>query len=232
MKLGIVIATYQRTDGLTPQLLKRAIESVKSQTYQDYTLIIVGDNYEDNIEFGSICHSSGLGDSLVFKNLPYAKERKKYPLGSKELWCSGGVNAYNNGISIGLELGLEYICHLDHDDYWHPQHLELINHTIETTDNPAFVYTCGTYYSSYLPNVPLNNQIIETPPVPCKTIHSSVCINHSQIPLLYRDVYAEEGICEPADADMWSRISNYIKKNNLKSYLITSLTCIHPTEQN
>ena len=36
MKLGIVIATYQRLDGSTPVLLKRAIDSVKKQTHQDF----------------------------------------------------------------------------------------------------------------------------------------------------------------------------------------------------
>jgi glycosyltransferase involved in cell wall biosynthesis len=143
MTIGIVIATYKRLDGATPSLLKRAIESVNQQTHQDYTLIIIGDNYEDDIEFESICHSNDLGDKLIFKNLSHAKEREKYPIGSNELWCSGGVNAYNEGISIALGLGLEYICHLDHDDYWHPQHLEVINHTIEITGRPAFIYKIG-----------------------------------------------------------------------------------------
>jgi glycosyltransferase involved in cell wall biosynthesis len=231
MKLGVVINTYQKSDNLTPPLLTRAINSVKEQTHQDYTLIIIGDKYEDNDEFESICYSSDLGDKLIFKNLPYAKEREKYPLGSDELWCSGGVNARNVGINIGLELGLGYICHLDHDDYWHPQHLEIINHAIKTIKDVGLVYTCGTYFGSYLPNVPLDNQIIETYPTPCNVIHSSVCINHSQIPLLYRDVYEEEGRCECGDIDMWLRISDYIEKNNLKSYLIKSLTCFHPTER-
>ena len=48
MKLGIIIPTYQKLNGSTPTLLKRAVESVKNQTYQDYTLIIIGDKYEDN----------------------------------------------------------------------------------------------------------------------------------------------------------------------------------------
>ena len=35
MKLGILIATYQKSDGSTPFLLKRAIESIKNQSHQD-----------------------------------------------------------------------------------------------------------------------------------------------------------------------------------------------------
>ena len=70
MKLGIVIATYQRFDGSTPALLKRAIESVKNQTHQDYTLIVIGDKYEDNNEFENICKDADLKDKIVYENLP------------------------------------------------------------------------------------------------------------------------------------------------------------------
>jgi acetyltransferase-like isoleucine patch superfamily enzyme len=230
MKIGIVISTYQKLDGSSPFLLKRAMESVKNQTYQDYILIVIGDKYEDDNEFKNLCKNINLGDKIVFKNLPYAKEREKYHMGSKELWSAGGVNAYNYGINLGLELGLEYICHLDHDDYWHPQHLELINHTIEVTQDASIINTCSTYFNSYLPQVEFTNEILPSEIKPGGLIHSSVCINHKDIPLKYRDVFEETGKEYAADADMWLRIGEYVKQNNLKTYYITSLTCFHPTE--
>jgi glycosyltransferase involved in cell wall biosynthesis len=230
MKLGIVINTYQKLDGSTPSLLARAIDSVKEQTHQDYTLIIIGDKYEDNDEFESICYNSNLGDKLIFKNLPYAKEREKYPIGSNELWCSGGITARNTGIDISLQLGLEYICHLDHDDYWHPNHLSHIANVINQDTNTAFVYTCSTYINRYIPAVPLDSTIIPMLPVPCNLVHSSVCINHAMIPLQYRDVYAQEGRIYPSDADLWARIALYINEHRLSSYLIKEITCYHPTE--
>jgi glycosyltransferase involved in cell wall biosynthesis len=230
MKLGIVIATYQKPDGSTPSLLKRAIENIKKQTYQDYLLIIIGDKYENNDEFEVICNDKELEEKIIYKNLPIAKEREKYPAGSRELWSAGGVNALNYGIDLGLKHGLTYICHLDHDDYWHPQHLEFINHVITLQPNSSFVYTCGTYFDHYLPQYPLSNEIISSSPIPGKIIHSSVCINHKLIPLRYRDVFEETGILEPSDADLWLRSNQYIKENNLESYLITSLTCFHPQE--
>jgi virginiamycin A acetyltransferase len=230
MKLGILITTYQKLDSSTPEILKRAIDSIKNQTYQDYTLIIIGDKYEDNNEFETICSNAGLGDKLIFKNLPYAKEREKYPLGSKELWSSGGVNARNYGVDLGLELGLEYICHLDHDDYYHPQHLEIINYAIEATQDASVIHTCSTYFNSYLPAVELTDEIQLTEIKPGGLIHSSACINHKLIPLKYRDMFEETGKEHAADADMWTRIGEYTKQNNLKTYRITSLTCFHPTE--
>jgi acetyltransferase-like isoleucine patch superfamily enzyme len=230
MKLGILITTYQKANGSTPELLARAINSIKNQTYQDYTLIIIGDKYEDNNEFESICNDPDLKDKIVYKNIPYAKEREKYPLGSKELWSSGGVNARNYGVNLSLKLDLEYICHLDHDDYWHPQHLEIINHTIETTQNASVIHTCSTYFNSYLPLIELTNEIHPTEIKPGGLIHSAACINHKLIPLYYRDVFEETGKECAADADMWIRVGEYVKQNNLKTYIISSLTCFHPTE--
>lgn len=230
MKLGIIIATYQKLDGTTPQLLRRAIDSVKNQTHEDYQLIVIGDKYEDNTEFEAICNDAKLGDRITYVNLPQAVEREKYAMGTKELWSAGGVTAYNHGIDLGLELGLSYICHLDHDDYWHPQHLEIINYAIEQTGDASFINTCSTYFNTYLPSVNLTNQIQPSQIKPGNFIHSSVCINHKDIPLKYRDVYAETGKEFAADADMWTRLAEYVKQESLKTYQITSLTCFHPTE--
>ena len=36
--IGIVISTYQRPDGKTPDLLKRTLNSVLNQTYNNFSL--------------------------------------------------------------------------------------------------------------------------------------------------------------------------------------------------
>jgi len=231
MNIGIVIPTYRRLDGTTFELLSRALESVKSQTHTDYKVFLIGDDYDDNDEFIKISNSIIDNNKIYYENLPVALERSKYKMGGRELWCSGGVNATNHGIRIAKSMGFDYICHLDHDDYWHPHHLEIINRVIENSSNLAFVYTCGVYKSSYLPRVELNNDVITSLPKVCHVLHSSVCINHSLIPFEYRDVYSEEGRVTEADGDMWSRIYKYVTDNNLNSYLIRSLTCYHPNEK-
>jgi len=228
--IGISIPTYQRKDGTTPFFLSRSLESIKNQTYQDYKIFLIGDNYEDKEEFIKLATSIIPSTKIYFENLPIAIERSKYPTSSKQLWCSGGVNARNYIIDLALLNGVDYVCPLDHDDYWHPQHLEFINHVITLKPNSSFIYTCGTYFNHHLPQYPLSNEIISSPPIPGKVIHSSVCINHKLIPLRYRDVFEETGILEPSDADLWLRSNQYIKENNLESYLITSLTCFHPQE--
>ena len=152
-------------------------------------------------------------------------------MGSKELWSAGGVNARNYGVDLGLELGLNYICHLDHDDYWHPQHLEIINYTIEETGNASFINTCSTYFGRYLPTVKLTNEIQPSEVKPGNLVHSSVCINYKDIPLKYKDVYEETGKECAADANLWERIAEFVKENSLNTYQITTITCYHPTEQ-
>jgi glycosyltransferase involved in cell wall biosynthesis len=230
MKIGIIIATYRRLDGKSFEYLSRALESVKQQTYEDYKVYVIGDNYDNDEEFVYLCKSIIPEDKMYYKNNPVAPERSRYSLGSHELWCSGGVNARNYGIKIALEDGIDYICPLDHDDYWANNHLQLINTAI-TLKSADFIHTCSTYGNSILPNCPINSSIIERLPSPEGLIHSSVCINYKTIPLRYRDVYLETLHAVPADLDLWIRMANYIISNKLKSYLISELTCYHPTER-
>ena len=230
MTIGISIPTYQRKDGTTPYLLSRTLESIKTQSHQDYKVFLIGDNYENKEEFIQLATSIIPSSKIYFENLPIAFERTKYPISSKQLWCCGGVNARNYAINLALSEGINYVCPLDHDDYWHPQHLEIVNHVIKLKPNSSFIYTCGTYFNHYLPEFDLTNEIIPSLPIPGKVVHSSTCINHKLIPLQYRDVFEEIKKLEPSDADLWLRLSQYIKENNLESYLITSLTCFHPQE--
>ena len=151
----------------------------------------------------------------------------------KQLSCSGGVNAYNRAIDVALLQGYDYLCHLDHDDYWAPDHLEAINWAIETMGHPAIVNTCAKFandiwpdgMTKILPDIPLTGLIYPGEPQPCNVVHSSVCINHRQIPLKYRDVYAETGEVLEGDIDMWLRVSRHLKENNLKSFVIAVKTC-------
>ena len=230
MKFAITIPTYKRLDGTTPQYLTRALNSIINQSYQDYKVFLIGDAYDDNDEFIQLATSMIPNDKLYYENLPVAIERNKYNISSRELWCSGGVNCRNHAIDLVLQDNLEYVCPLDHDDYWHPTHLEQIMRVIQFDPDTSFVYTCSTYFDTHLPTVELSNNITHSIPQPGGVIHSSTCINYKKIPLMYRDVFAETGIIEPSDADLWRRLGSYIIQHNLSSYLVSSLTCFHPKE--
>ena len=231
MKLGIVIATYQRADGTTPAYLNRALKSITEQIHQDYKVFLIGDKYEDNDEFISIAKSIIPADKLYYENLPVAIERDRYPNGGIELWRCGGANAYNHGITKCFNDGINYICTLDHDDYWSNEHLSSINEVIEQTNSEAAViYTCGTYFQNHLPFVQLNNQVIYDIPKPGRALHSTLCIDHSKIYLKYRDTAHEINRPDAGDADLLQRLGEEVEHRNFKSYLVQRLTCFHPKE--
>jgi glycosyltransferase involved in cell wall biosynthesis len=231
MKIGIVIPTYQKIDGTTPSLLTRALKSIKNQTHTDYKVFLIGDKYENDNEFVELATSIIDADKIYYENLLTAVEREKYSIGSHQLWCAGGVNATNWGIEKSISEDITYICHLDHDDYWEPTHLEVINKVLEERDT-AFVYTCSTYMNNgILPRVVVDGSISISLPHPTNLIHSSMCMDFNKIPIRYRDNFLETGNPYPADADMWIRVHEYISNKNLNSFLIHCLTCNHLTER-
>lgn len=233
MTIGITIHTYQRADGQTPSLLRRTIQSIINQSYQKYKIFIVGDKYEDNQEFESIIKSFvEIADKVVFENLSFAHERDKYlGINNTALWNCGGANALNHANNLAKAHGITKVCHIDHDDFWLPNHLELIARTIAEKNNPSFIYTLSRYLNNpVFPQMEVDGQAVEHYPSYCSLIHSSVYMDLEQIHLPYRDLWAEEGRYFPSDGDMWERIKSKCVSENLKSYVIREVTCIHEQE--
>lgn len=231
MKLGIVISTYMRENESTPDLLKRALNSVFNQTYKNFKIYLIGDRYEDNEEINNIVSKYDT-NKLFFENLPIAKERDDYKQNKRALWSYGGVNAINYGLLKSINEGFEYICHLDHDDWWLPDHLQEIKNCIIKTE-ASWVCTKSTHMSenNFLPKINTQEIYCEFLPKSSSLIHSSVCMNFKRIPLFYRDLYKlTNKVGLPADADLWERTKDYIEENKLKSYFINKLTCRHDEE--
>lgn len=229
MKLSILIPTYMRKDGSTPKYLTRSLDSVFNQTHQDFKIYLIGDKYENEEEVKNIL-SKYDSEKIFFKNLDVAKERDSYT-NKWAIWSYGGVNALNVGIDISLSEGNNYICHLDHDDYWENNHLELINKCIEET-NSDWICTKSNYVNNrILPLVNGTGLYINYMPKSQSLIHSSVCMNFKTLPFKYRDLFAENGVVGlPADAELWNRCAKHILSHNLKSTLINSVTCNHIEE--
>jgi glycosyltransferase involved in cell wall biosynthesis len=226
MKIGIVIATYFRPDGRSREYLIRALGSVTTQRHHDYQVYVIGDDYSNLAEFSEI--SKAFSDAK-FINLPISIERGKYPFGDYRLFCAGGRTPSILGVQQALNDGLEYVCHLDHDDWWEPNHLEVINRVIEEK-KPMFVCTLSTYYGTHLPNLPITNEVHEFYPVPEGIIGSSTCIKYSDTKLRVRDCFEEEGKAYPGDADLWRRLTEEMKAMNRKGYIATTVTCHHDEE--
>ncbi|OQX54719.1 MAG: hypothetical protein B5M53_05570 [Candidatus Cloacimonas sp. 4484_209] len=96
--VSVIIPTYNRA-----HLIRRAIQSVLNQTYQDFEIIIVDDGSTDDTE--EVVKS--------FKN-----ERIRYIRQEKN---EGAAAARNTGIKMAKG---EYIAFQDSDDEWLPEKLE------------------------------------------------------------------------------------------------------------
>jgi glycosyltransferase involved in cell wall biosynthesis len=223
MKIGIVIPTYWRKDGSSFEILNKALSSIANQTYANYKVFLIGDNYEKDEELRRVSRIIS-PSKIVVLNLPNAIEREKYS--GHRLWCTGGINASNIGIDLCIKERIYHICRLDHDDWWEKNHLEEIvkefrssNHTVVATRS---LHINGQVFprSMTSPFYPTCNDIV----------HSSVCINFKNVNLRYRNVYEETGNDFPADCDLWTRLTDYMKKNNLSGSLINKITCSHLVE--
>ena len=231
---GIVISTYQRSDGKTPFYLKRTLDSVFKQTYTDFIVYIIGDRYENDKELQEIV-SKYPKTYINYENRSEAPERDKYQGNNEALWCSGGTSAINYGIEKAMFDGIRYVCLLDHDDYWLPNHLEILSKTIKETDAEWLCTKTsvdGTVHGKYmfLPKKETKETVMEFLPLRYGIIKSSVCFDIRTIPFRMRDVFAETGKTCPSDADLWERTSQFIKYHGLSSYYINELTCVHDSE--
>jgi glycosyltransferase involved in cell wall biosynthesis len=114
MQFSIIIPLYNKQN-----FVKRAVESVIIQNYKNFELIIVNDGSKD--------------DSL--KVVEKIKDDRIII-----------VSQSNKGVSSARNLGIdlaknEWICFLDADDFWLPNHLETIGYLINK-------YPDGKIYST------------------------------------------------------------------------------------
>lgn len=227
MKLAVIIATYRRPDGSTPFYLNRALESINKQTHRDYKVYVVGDDYTDRKELESVVSKY---PQVVVHNLDHSPERSRYGMGNMKLWCAGGVTACNTGISMALSEGYEYICHQGHDDWWEPNHLELINKIIEEK-SPLFCCTLSTYFGTHImPGFPVTNEILPYLPIDGGMIAASACVKYSDTKIRVMDRLHEEGIMSPSDAYLWEQLRKEMQATNKEGFVYTTITCHHDEE--
>lgn len=225
--LGVVIATYERPDGKTPEYLDRTLTLIDYQTFRDYQVFVVGDAWKDEAKLKNIVEKH---PQTVWHNLAVSPERERYGYNNMQIWCAGGVTAANKGIDMALEKGISYICHQAHDDLWEPNHLALINEIIKAK-HPLFCCTLSTYFrNKILPDMPVSNRILPIYPIDGGMIASSTCINYAETKLRVIDRLHEQGIMSPCDAYLWECLRNELKAKNQTGWVGTTVTCHHDEE--
>ena len=121
---SVVIPTYNRAD-----ILPRSIDSVLSQTYKDYELIIVDNGSTDNTQ-------EWLSDNYQDDRIIY-----HYQEGS-----GSPASPRNTGISLSKG---QWICLLDSDDRWDKNKLQCVFDTIQTNENADVIcHNENIYYEA------------------------------------------------------------------------------------
>lgn len=118
--VSIIIPTYNRAT-----LIKRAINSVLAQTFQDFEIIVVDDASQDNTE--------SVITSLTDNRIKYTKHQINL----------NGSAARNTGIKSAIG---KYIALLDSDDEWLPNHLAT---KVSYLQNNNCQGIFGSYYIYY-----------------------------------------------------------------------------------
>jgi len=122
--VSIVTSTYNRAD-----IVRRAIESVRAQTFRDWEHLIVGDCTPDHTE--AVVQSFG-DPRLRFYNLPEKSPPRSH-----------GAIAKNHAI-LNMARG-RYIAYLDDDDQYRPRFLDVMLGYLQAHPETVFAY-CRTMY--------------------------------------------------------------------------------------
>ena len=131
--ITIVVPVYK-----VEKYLKRCVDSLLNQTYQDFEILLVDDGSPDNC--GEMCDEYVRKDSRIF--VIHQK--------------NGGLSAARNtGLDWFYEQGRsDYITFVDSDDWLHPQYLSILMNGIMENNVKISVcdfkrVTAETYYESY-----------------------------------------------------------------------------------
>ena len=230
MTFAIVMATFRRPNGKSPEYLERSIQSVINQIYTDWCLIIVGDKYEPEAELLQIIDKYRQ-DTTKIVYLRNVRSERDYVTHKPTLWNVGGANAMNVGLDYIRKSGYTYYAHLDDDDYWSQDHLSTLAEMYQKYPRCIFVNTQSKNMGGLLPNkrvgVYENNLI----PQGCTMNHSSFSFRVDVIPFSYKSSQKGELVKEASDANMLNNIRQFLVKHKQYTCVyVPKLTCFHPEE--
>jgi glycosyltransferase involved in cell wall biosynthesis len=180
LKFSIIIPTYNRATHI-----KYAIESVIAQTYEEWELIIIDDGSTDDT--CKICTS--INDHRIKYIYQNNSERSA---------------ARNKGIDIAKG---EWICFLDSDDYFLPNHLEQLMNTINRENLKNIMLASGLYTEkngNRTKKELLNFEVHPVREISEKfLIPTQVCVSRE---ILINNRF-DENFCLWEDTHLWMRIA-------------------------
>jgi hypothetical protein len=112
-----LVSVVMRTYDNYRMLEKRSIPSLLAQTYQNFEVIVIGDNAPP--EAAAVVRGIG-DDRITYHNL---NRRGPYPTDPRALWFVAGIPPYNEALRRARG---RWIAPLDDDDEFRPHHIEAL----------------------------------------------------------------------------------------------------------
>lgn len=195
LSFSIIIPTYNRA-----HILPRTIASVLTQTYTNWECIIVDDGSTDN--------TKELIASYTDPRITYIYQTN-----------AERSAARNNGICHAQG---EYICFLDSDDEYLPEHLEVLEREIKNINSPikgmyftnAVFSQAGSMWKPEFSRLRTGfslDHMLDNPIIPAR-----VCI-HSHI---LRHVQFREDIVIVEDQVLWATIAMHFPVYHIREYTV------------
>ena len=182
--VSVVIPTYNRAN-----LISETIDSVISQTFADYEIIVVDDGSQDETQ-AVLAKYEGSVRLITQKN-------------------QGTAEARNAGIRASKG---EYLAFLDSDDLWLPNKLAQQMEIFSQSPNTLWCYSDAYFFESLTGKklfLSSKAEIQFEGYIPKQLILSDFI--PSPTPVIHRSVFEEVGLFRPppnpADHDMWLRIA-------------------------
>lgn len=235
LPIGVVTATYDRPDGSTRSKLNRVRESLLGQRYQHWKWFLVSDGYSDVNHLLEI-QKTIPPEKFCFIGLHRNKETR---VSLEEQLCNAGVEAYNKGLEVMLAENLEFGCQLTDDDYWYPDHLEVIINTFSQFHHAAVVYTQALYRNQPYPNLYCDLGYNNHPPGVTiegdrKKLNQILTSMVFRLPCFQGKVMGRvvevQGRTWPADMDLIDQIMSICQRDNLATVFVPQVTVFHETE--
>lgn len=208
VSFAVVMATYTRSDGSTPDKLRRALLGVAAQEWPLWHVFIVGDAYENMSELQTVVAQCIPASRVTVANLKTPGERGVL---TEYLWQNAGATAVNTGMAAAEAAGFVWAAHLDDDDEWTPDHLRCLAAGIDRGPKEAqLVHTQAQYLRLRpFPTLPVNDDVsVGRVAIPCNVVHSSVALrthlryktsgNYAADEMLWRSVPAKATVHVPA----------------------------------
>ena len=190
---SIVIPAYNRA-----HILPKTIDSVLSQTFTDYEIIIVDDGSKDN--------TKQVLENLRITNLKYIYQSN-----------AERSAARNNGVAHALGA---YVCFLDSDDFYLPNHLQNLYNNIKQNNFDIALYfvNCNVLQNEkiFCPKFETLSGDVYKYFIKNSVVPARVCMHRN----IFKDFKFDEEIVIVEDTVLWCNVATKYKIHHIQENTI------------